>query len=66
MGWSCRAEAYKILGAWSNACYRQTGSSNEFNVKYKEYFFEVSRTEHVDGSITGTIKRFTSRDLVTG
>lgn len=48
MGWSCRAEAYKILGAWSNACYRQTGSSNEFNVKYKKYFFEVSRTEHID------------------
>jgi hypothetical protein len=31
--------------------------SNTYTVKGVSYFFEVSRTEHLDGAITGSIMR---------
>lgn len=58
MGWSCSDSAAKVLDKWSNACVKQTGNSNLFKVKDTYYHFEVSRTEHDDGSITGTIRKY--------
>lgn len=57
MGWSCTKAASDVLNAWSEACRAQTGSSNEFRVGGETYFYEVSRTEHADGAITGSIMK---------
>ena len=57
MGWSCRAEASKVMHKWTHACVEQTNSQNVFRVGADEYFWEISRTEHDDGAITGTIVR---------
>lgn len=57
MGWSCRAEASDVMKAWTAACVADTGSANVFVVKGTEYFWELSRTEHYDGAITGTIMK---------
>lgn len=57
MGWSCAHAASETLGAWTAACVAQTGSSNCYRTSRGSYFFEVSRTEHYDGAITGTIWR---------
>lgn len=66
MGWSCSDKASKVLDKWSDACIKQTGNSNVYVVKGKQYHFEVSRTEHNDGSITGTIRKYISFNAETG
>lgn len=56
MGWSCGAAAGDLLhDIWSKQCVAASGSQNSYTGKdgYR-YFFEVSRTEHDDGAITGT------------
>lgn len=55
MGWSCRADAARTMEAWTAACVSQTGSQNTYRVDGAEFFWEVSRTEHSDGAITGMI-----------
>lgn len=55
MGWSCASKANDTLRKWSDACAAQTRSSNVYVVGAKRYFYEVSRVEHNDGAITGTI-----------
>lgn len=57
MGWSCRADAAKILDLWSKACRASTGTSNTWAQGARQYLFELSRTEHDDGAITGAIWR---------
>lgn len=58
MGWSCSDKAAKVLDQWSKACLKQTGNCNFYKVKDRYYHFEISRTEHDDGSITGTIRKY--------
>lgn len=69
MGWSCRADAGRVMDAWAAACVAATGSQNTFVVDGVEFFWEVSRTEHADGAITGTVYRTvrkpTPEDLAT-
>lgn len=62
MGWSCAAKAGDVLRRWTEACVEQTGSQNVFEDRGRRYFFEVSRTEHGDGAITGSVHRETHRD----
>lgn len=63
MGWSCGAEANKVVQAWAQACIESTGAQNTWkDAKGVEYFWELARTEHADGAITGTVWRF----LTTG
>jgi hypothetical protein len=57
MGWSCTKAASDVMQAWSNACRAQTGTSNTYTVGNDTYFFEVSRTEHADGAITGSVMK---------
>lgn len=57
MGWSCRREASETMNRWTAACIAQTNSQNEFEVNGERFFWDVSRTEHDDGAITGTIHR---------
>jgi hypothetical protein len=57
MGWSCRADAGRTMRKWIDACVAQTGSQNNYTANGQGYFWEVSRTEHRDGAITGTIWR---------
>jgi len=58
MGWSCRADAGNVLNAWQDVCHTQTGATNVYETTRGRYMFEVSHTEHDDGSITGTILKF--------
>lgn len=55
MGWSCAVRASEVLDAWSKACVASSGSSNVWKDGNINYFFDVSRTEHDDGAITGKI-----------
>lgn len=55
MGWSCNRDAGLTLDALKRFCVQQNGSSNTYTSKGTTYFFEISRNEHSDGAITGTI-----------
>lgn len=55
MGWSCRKEAGDTLEKIQDYCSKDSGVSNEFKENGTSYFFEVSRTEHADGAITGSV-----------
>ena len=56
MGWSCTADASRVMEAWTAACIAQTGSQNEYRVNDLAYFWETG-PEHDDGAITGRIFR---------
>jgi len=71
MGWSCRSEAAEVMRKWTDACLAQTNMQNEFFVQrgksasgapgpVDRYFWELSRKEHNDGAITGTIMKVLS------
>lgn len=62
MGWSCRADASRVLEQMTAACVTSTGMSNTYEVKGQRYFFEVSRTEHHDGAITGAVMKMSPAD----
>src|SRR6266404_1345874 len=55
MGWSCRADAAKVMDIWTAWCVSETGSSNTYPYGGRFYFHEISRKEHADGAITGSI-----------
>lgn len=60
MGWSCAAAASDSMDAISHAAFeedkrRGNPTSNSYEHKGRRYFWEVSRTEHEDGAITGII-----------
>lgn len=57
MGWSCAAAAGDVLRAWDDACIASTGLQNVYEDGGVRYMVEVSRREHDDGAITGTILR---------
>jgi hypothetical protein len=46
MGWSCTKAVGDTLDRWSAVCRKATGSSNEFVVGGKHYFFEGDDIEH--------------------
>jgi hypothetical protein len=55
MGWSCRQDAGNVLDRWTQFCIESTGIANVYlDKKGNRRMFEVSRTEHGDGAITGT------------
>lgn len=58
MGWSCSSAAGATLDIWTQYCVKETGSQNVFKIRGVHYMFEVSRTEHRDGRITGEILCF--------
>jgi hypothetical protein len=47
------------MNHWTRACVAQTGSQNTFDQNGRKYFWELSRREHDDGAITGTIFELT-------
>lgn len=58
MGWSCASDAGRTMDAWTKLCREQTKSSNvyvDYEAGGREYFWELSRREHDDGAITGTV-----------
>jgi hypothetical protein len=63
MGWSCRREASETMQKWTAACVAQAGSQNVYEANGKRYFWEVSRVEHEDGAVTGTILVMCSRNM---
>lgn len=58
MGWSCRADASRTMDKVTAACVKQTDMQNTFEVGGSKYFYDISRTEHNDGAITGTVFKF--------
>jgi len=62
MGWSCRVDAHNTLDKWYEVCKESSGMSTTYTAKGIEYFFEVSRTEHADGAITGQVYRNLTRN----
>jgi hypothetical protein len=58
MGWSSSKKAYEVMNKWETHCRNQTKSSNVFFDKGVKFFFETSRKEHSDGSITGTVYKY--------
>ncbi len=62
MGWSCSVKASNMMRLVSETCVEQTGNSNTYIKDGDKYFFEHSRTEHSDGSITGKIYKFVSEN----
>lgn len=60
MGWSCRADAGDVMQSWTRKCVAATGSQNTYTgTDGRGYFWEVSRREHDDGAITGTVYQHT-------
>ena len=60
MGWSCSAIAGNIMDEISEKSFKQSGSQNVYQHKGNWFFWETSRKEHEDGSITGSIHKFVS------
>lgn len=50
------------MDAMHEACFQQTGVMNTYEASGKRYFLEISRREHADGAITGTVMRMFERD----
>jgi len=57
MSWSCSSQAHSTLNIIQSICAKQTGTSNSWIDGGRSYFFEVTKKEHSDGAITGTIYR---------
>jgi hypothetical protein len=51
-------EAGKVMEAWAKLCVEESGMSNVFKAGGAWYMAEISRREHADGAITGSISRF--------
>jgi hypothetical protein len=55
MGWSCSGLANDVVQAWTRACLVSTDMQNTYRSRGRRYFWEISRVEHDDGAITGTV-----------
>lgn len=63
MGYSCSMLASKRLDLIQNLCFKSTGLSNVWIDNNQKFMFEIGR-ENKDGSITGTIYKYTNDNLV--
>lgn len=63
MGWSCAHNAGIALDKMMAACVKSTGMSNCWKDKGYTFYFEASRKEHMDGSVTGTVSRFCNTEM---
>ena len=59
-------EAHEVFDAWREVCLASTGSSNSYEVEGSKYFMELTRRQHEDCRITGTVWRLVSRNDETG
>jgi hypothetical protein len=66
MGKSYTSEAHDIFNAWREVCLASTGTSNSYEVDGSKYFIELSRKQHEDCRITGTVWRLVARNDETG
>ena len=66
MGKSYTMEAHEVFDAWREDCLASTGSSNSYEVEGSKYFMELTRRQHEDCRITGTVWRLVSRNDETG
>ena len=66
MGKSYTMEAHEVFDAWREVCLASTGSSNSYEVEGSKYFMELTRRQHEDCRITGTVWRLVSRNDETG
>ena len=63
MGWSCRADASAVLNRITTGCVARSKSQNVWIEGGRAWMFELSRVEHDDGAITGSIHEFTDLGL---
>jgi hypothetical protein len=66
MGKSYTREAHDIFNDWREVCLASTGTSNSYEVDGNKYFMELSRKQHEDCRITGTVWRLVARNDETG
>jgi hypothetical protein len=66
MGKSYTSEAHEVFNAWRHICLASTGMQNVYEVDGNRYTLELSRRQHEDCRITGTVWRLVSRDEATG
>lgn len=57
MGWGCNKDAGDTLDKISRWIVENFDNQNRWITKKGTYFFEISRTEHADGAITGSIRK---------
>ena len=55
MGWSCATKAMNVLEALNRYNRSIDYSQNDWYYRGKHYFYEISRIEHGDGAITGSV-----------
>jgi len=65
MGWSCSAEADKVMRHITQECLKQTGQQNVYKEGGHIYMWEIDAVEHDDGSIRGHSYRFNANGSVT-
>jgi len=58
MGWSCNRDAGKTLDRITVKCLDQTAMQNTFESRGSKYFWDISRKEHDDGAITGSVWKY--------
>ena len=58
MGWSCSAVAGNVMDLMTKKSFDQSGSQNIYTYNGSWFMWEVTRKEHEDGSITGSIHKF--------
>lgn len=58
MGWSYAMKAGWVMDSWTDACLKSTGSQNTWKQGTDTYFFEATRKNNRDSSITGSIWKF--------
>ena len=66
MGKSYTREAHDVFDAWREVCLASTNTSNSYEAQGHRYFIELSRQQHADCRITGTVWRLVSRNDETG
>jgi hypothetical protein len=66
MGKSYTMEAHEVFDAWRHICLASTQIQNVYEVDGNRYTLELSRRQHADCRITGTVWRLVSRNDETG
>ena len=66
MGKVYSGEAHDIFGVWKDICIASTGIGNVYEVDGNRYTLDLSRKQHADGAMTGSVWRLLSTNEETG
>jgi hypothetical protein len=66
MGKVYAGEAHDIFSAWKDICIASTGIGNVYEVDGNRYTLDISRKQHNDGAMTGSVWRLLTTNAETG